>query len=1127
MKSLVSVLAFLTVSLTFISPASAMTPQPAPANASALSGGPFLFEVTGNISFPNQIWGTGRYWVESSIAMAAVHDGLLQAGETGLIQLTLTGNQTYVGSTQNGVSSFAFGFFAQPGFEMERVILPDFTITSQPQGALADAGESVTINVGVSGSGQNFQWYVGLPGDITQPVSSATTASLTVVATDPPVTYWVLVSDSSGSLESLGATVAVRAAGPVEGWQDFTVNMQGTPSAGDQASLLYAGNELYVLGQTGVYRSADNGNNFSAVNTVSGTSAYDLGVSQLRFVKNANDFIYVGDARNPASNPDNYTPLHRLTAGQTSWTQASQVSLPDTVFTDSVEDVAYDAASGAYYAASNFAGCYYSADGLTWEERRAGLPTQGTADSGQFANATSVLVRNGKVFLTVQHPTLGGVYTSVDQAQTWSRTSVPSGGLPRLFAQDGRVFAVTSGVNTISDGTYVSDDNGVTWERRPFLNLLSQIRGNGSLLVATPGIFGAQDLRFSTTRGDTWDEIDRTGLPNNYIWRAIEPSGTDLYLIGYELGAGNVPQNMKVFRRPISQLDLTPAPQFLLPASVVSAGFQRNSGTPFSLSVGAAPAGTVSYIWRKNGDVLASQTTATLSIPSVSDTDAGSYTVEIIGANGSSGVSSAAQLTIVPSGPGNGDTSFPQADTGRTGGLVLYDDFRLLHTDGNYMALYGADGKFITKRTNAADGRLRRGFMDSQGNLMLFGEFTLTRINPDTLADDASFTPVVFTGTTNTVRLHDAIELPGRGYLLAVEPGLTLNGVAIPRTALFDYSGNYVPSATFAGAGRRLALAPDGKIYVGQTGIQRMFGNGVLDTSFSSTSGGATYVVRPDGTIIYAAGGSASPLRKINADGTVDNGFTSRIPSLNNGSVAGMVIEPSGKILVYGSFKSASGVTASGHYRLNPDGSPDVTYSSSRGYEFFGFSTAVGHVLYDPRGSFFFLPVAANETFPQIGRTGLVKIFADNVAPNPIASFYAAAGIPPAQQTDDGDFDGDGIPNLLEYLYGSNPGSAASKATLSQAETSLTGAAINSIAAAGLDAAKTYYVVEIRLPRDTKGLNVTIPSTTNFPDFSDGSGTMNAFGPITDDGDFTIQSYYALPPVQDAAKAFWRVEATR
>ncbi|QTN31452.1 hypothetical protein HZ994_03615 [Akkermansiaceae bacterium] len=59
--------------------------------------------------------------MNSTIATAAVHAGILGNGESGVIKLTLTGNQTFAASTQNGISSSAFTF-AQPGFGMERVI---------------------------------------------------------------------------------------------------------------------------------------------------------------------------------------------------------------------------------------------------------------------------------------------------------------------------------------------------------------------------------------------------------------------------------------------------------------------------------------------------------------------------------------------------------------------------------------------------------------------------------------------------------------------------------------------------------------------------------------------------------------------------------------------------------------------------------------------------------------------------------------------------------------------------------------------------------------------------------------------------------------------------------------------
>ncbi|QTN31451.1 hypothetical protein HZ994_03610 [Akkermansiaceae bacterium] len=750
----------------------------------------------------------------------------------------------------------------------------------------------------MSGAGQAFQWYRGHPGDLTQPVASATTPSLTVVAADPPSTYWVLITNASGSLGSRGATVAARVTGTPEGWQDFTVNLPGVPSSADQASLLHFGNELYVLGQTGVYRSTNRGDTFSAISGVSGTSAYDLSISPLRFVKNANSFIYVGDARNAASNTENYTPLHRLSAGQTVWTQASQVNLPDTVFTDSVDDVAYDAATGSYYEASNFAGCYYSADGLAWEERRVGLPTQGTGGSGQFANATSVLVRNGKVFLTVQHPSDGGVFTSTDQGLTWPRKTAPLTGLTRLFEQDGRVMVAASGPTTVTDGTYVSDDNGETWERRPFLGILSQIRGNGSLLVTTPAVFGNQDLRFSTTRGDTWDEIDRF-TTENY---------TERYFLNGTLDVSFA--NTTVFA-------------------------ERPDGT--IIAWGAASGGS---IFSQNGNLVSN------------------FTVPTVG------------TAVV------------------TSMLALADGSTLM---GGLFRLPGASSSRAILRV-LADGTV-----------------------------DASFPPVVT--TTNVTQLK------------------------------WQSSGKII-------------------YVVGSQGIGRIGIDGVADSTFA------------------AAG----------------------LPF--SSSITDIEIQPDDNIVVCGS---------GGTVRLSENGAADATFVP----------------LTDFTGTFTAARSLANGRLHAIGAltrrvpsaTVTTAILTTTVSQPGVAvaitNFYTSAGIPPDQQTDDGDFDKDGVPNLLEYLYGSDPGSATSGVSFVGSEQPLTGAAINSIAAAGLDPAQTYYVVEIRLPKNTKGLTLATAATVNFPNFTDGSGSMNAYGPIIDDGDFTIQRHYTLPSIQAAAKAFWRLEATR
>jgi hypothetical protein len=185
-------------------------------------------------------------------------------------------------------------------------------------------------------------------------------------------------------------------------WQDLTANVPGTLTTTNVGPMLSAGGELYVLGNVGIFRSLDGGATFTSLNAVSGGASYTLSETGLRFVEKAGNFIYVGTAPTSAAFNVGYTAMHRLTPGQTSWTQASQVFLPDTVFGDTVDDIALDPASGTYFAASGLAGCYVSSDGLTWSEKRNGLPTYvSPGPIGEFSNGNSLVVKNGKTFIAL------------------------------------------------------------------------------------------------------------------------------------------------------------------------------------------------------------------------------------------------------------------------------------------------------------------------------------------------------------------------------------------------------------------------------------------------------------------------------------------------------------------------------------------------------------------------------------------------------------------------------------------------------------------------------------------------------------------------------------------------------
>ena len=79
----------------------------------------FFLEITGAVR--GTIWGTDVYTADSILSTAAVHAGVLQVGETGLVKVTvLAGQNRYEGTSRNDVMSQNFGMFPR-SFQIEAV----------------------------------------------------------------------------------------------------------------------------------------------------------------------------------------------------------------------------------------------------------------------------------------------------------------------------------------------------------------------------------------------------------------------------------------------------------------------------------------------------------------------------------------------------------------------------------------------------------------------------------------------------------------------------------------------------------------------------------------------------------------------------------------------------------------------------------------------------------------------------------------------------------------------------------------------------------------------------------------------------------------------------------------------
>jgi hypothetical protein len=68
----------------------------------------YAFRVTGAAN--GNVWGSGTYTSDSTIAMAAVHAGLVKVGQAGVVKVRiLPGQPAYMGSSKNGVSTSDYG----------------------------------------------------------------------------------------------------------------------------------------------------------------------------------------------------------------------------------------------------------------------------------------------------------------------------------------------------------------------------------------------------------------------------------------------------------------------------------------------------------------------------------------------------------------------------------------------------------------------------------------------------------------------------------------------------------------------------------------------------------------------------------------------------------------------------------------------------------------------------------------------------------------------------------------------------------------------------------------------------------------------------------------------------------
>ncbi len=184
--------------------------------------------------------------------------------------------------------------------------------------------------------------------------------------------------------------------------------------------------------------------------------------------------------------------------------------------------------------------------------------------------------------------------------------------------------------------------------------------------------------------------------------------------------------------------------------------------------------------------------------------------------------------------------------------------------------------------------------------------------------------------------------------------------------------GFYVPNLTVDTNSnatiQTMALQPDGKILAGgnftklsggsQNRLVRLNNNGLKDNSFNIGTGfdGTVFssIVQPDGKILVGGhystynGSTSKYLERLNSDGTKDTSFNIGTGFQDYKPVYAVRLQPDGKILVGGDFKTFNGNNQNGLIRLNADGSKDTNFDIGLGFSVSLTSSGVNEISIQP-----------------------------------------------------------------------------------------------------------------------------------------------------------------------------------
>ncbi|MFN7139169.1 MAG: immunoglobulin domain-containing protein, partial [Limisphaerales bacterium] len=372
----------------------------------------------------------------------------------------------------------------------------------------------------------------------------------------------------------------------------------------------------------------------------------------------------------------------------------------------------------------------------------------------------------------------------------------------------------------------------------------------------------------------------------------------------------------------------------------------NNPGTLATFNAHAEGSGPISYQWLKdgtplvNGGNISGSTSQTLNLGNVFGIDAGDYC--LVASNSGGSVTSLVARLIV------NDPLIVQNPTNQAVQTGQTLSFSVTASGSGLNYQWRKDGVNLSGRTTAS-------FTISNSQVSDAGYYDVVVSN--------AFGEVISTKAAVTVNgaTPDSFNPNASGsvYAIAFQSDWqsvvggnfgTIGGQFRSRIARLSQTGvsdiNFSPSADLPVF--TLAIQEDGKILVGgffrnlNTHTRSYFGrlhpDGSIDHTFSpNPTNGATFpgvystILQPDGKILVAgdfrtiAGASRTNIARLLPDGSLDASFESAV----NDIVYPVALQPDGRILLAGNFTSLGGEPRLGIGRLNADGTIDHSFDSA------------------------------------------------------------------------------------------------------------------------------------------------------------------------------------------------------